>query len=253
MSIRQNRAVRKGINMAERNSQPYRLIHNSVEPTWSVRYRLPEPLPRASVMAEIHRGVQAQKDTPGVPLEKIAQAGLSGVLLGARDDHEARVVKDVIFYTDPSRTYGEREAGESDPHALSIARTNGWVEVHQDGSEFIEWQEDSDADDVVRTVLGRNKDRYGGNSAFTFEEARAMLSPATRFATQGGYHFSGRPTWDQPYGEPAIVLSLDDPGSYGTYDEGQLLGLARDLNQQERFVVETPWGTKVFKLGAPQE
>lgn len=236
--------------MAERNFQPYRLIHNSAEPTWSARFRLPEPLPRAAVMAEIHRGVQAQNDSPAVPLEKIAQAGLSGVLLGARDDHDAEIVKDVFI---PSRAYGEREAVESDPHALRIAMASRWIEVHQDGSEFIEWQEDSDVDDVVRSVLGRNKDRYGGSSAFTFEEARAMLSPDTRFTTRGGYHLSGRPTWDQPYGEPAIVLSLPDPGSYCTYDEGQLLGLARDLNQQERFVVETPWGTRVFRLDAPQE
>lgn len=196
-------------------------------------------------MAKIHHGVQARLGA--IPLGGIEEEGLAGVLLGPVSDPDAGTVEHVIFTTDPSKTWGEREASESDPHALTIAMLNNWIEVNQDGSDIPEDQDDIDLEGVVRVIMGRNKDKYEGESAFTFEEARALLPPDTRFATHGGYLFSDRPKWLKPYGEPAIVVTLDDPKTFGSDEVEQLFALARGLSNQHRFVLESPWYTEVFE------
>jgi hypothetical protein len=217
---------------------------------WSARYKLPDVLPRAYVITELHRGVQLMKYLPGVPFDGVAPEGLSGVLFGPNGDHDAEEVEQVLFTTDPSKTYGERNPDHSERHALFIAKLNGWIELDQDGQEISADQEDISVEDILFAVIGRNKDRYDSNQGhFSFEETQAMLSPDARFSMTGGYHFSDRPTWDESYGEPAVVLRFtgDHPDSYGEQDELQLFRLARALNNQHRLTILAPWGAEAYE------
>ncbi len=98
--------------------------------------------------------------------------------------------------------------------------------------------------------MGRNKDKYGGTAAFTFQEARDLLGPDTRFTTYGGHLFSDRPGWQRPYGEPALVVQMD-AAAYDTTAQQELFSLAYGLNAQHRFNLETPHGPQAFELNTP--
>ncbi|HEX8762989.1 MAG TPA: hypothetical protein VF733_04515 [Candidatus Saccharimonadales bacterium] len=219
--------------------------------SWAARFRLPRVLTRQDVLAEIDRGVQAMKYSPHIPLDRVAECGLSGVLIGPAGDDDAELVQDVIFATDPSRRLGERDAGECDNHAIRIAEVNGWTEV--DNPEELAADESEVAfAGSVRVIMGRNKDQYGGTSAFTLAEARALLPTTTLFNTSGGYLFSDRPGWDAPYGEPAII-AVTTAEHYDAQMEQELFLLAKGLNDQHRFVLETPWGAEVFEINSPDK
>jgi hypothetical protein len=201
-------------------------------------------------MAELHRSVQAMRYSYSIPPEHIAAEGFSGVLLGPDGDHDAKKVAQVLFTTDPSKTFDERDQHHSEQHAVRVAELNNWAELDQHGQEIPEGQEDISLGGLVRVVIGRNKDRYDGNKGyFSFEETQALLPANARFSMFGGYHFSDRPTWDAPYGEPAVVLEFtgDDPESYGEQDEIQVFRLSKALNDQHRITVLAPWGAEAFE------
>lgn len=228
---------------------PYSSIHKpDGEWSWTARFRLPELSAHEDVLAEIHRGVTAMRYALDIPLAKVQECGLSGVLIGPEGDDDARAVKDVIFATDPSKKLGQREAGESDRHAMRIAELNNWTEV-ENPEETVADKENIGFAGSVRVIMGRNKDLYAGESAFTLQEARNLLSPNTLFNTSGGYLFSDRPTWEKPYGEPAIIVATD-ANTYDMEMEQELFGLALGLNRQHRFALEAPWGVEVFEINS---
>lgn len=236
--------------MSELASSLYTSVQCSdINWSWTARYRLPELLPRDDVIAEIHRGVQAMRYSPTIPLEKIGEKGLSGVLIGPQGDEDATMVQDVIFATDPSKTYGVRNIWDGDLHALRIAQLNNWNEVEEDGTELTE-EAYTGAIDYVRVIMGRNKDQYGGGAAFTLEEAYDMLPADTGFTMSSGYLFSDRPTWDTPYGEPAAIVQMP-VSEYDQDAKGELFGLAWGLKYQHRFVIEAPWGAEVYEISSP--
>ena len=179
----------------------------------------------------IHGDVQVQKDQP--------EKGLSGVLIGPDDN--AETVTEVIFARDPSRAFGLREDCESDMQVARLAMRNQWQESDQ--SEDI-------LEGVMRTIMGRNKDLYGGEAAFTLEEARNFLPSDTLLRLGGGYLFSSRPGWKAPYGEPAVITEApDSPNMLKLRAQGikEMGHLAWQLSRQDRWVLEKIDGTIVFK------
>jgi hypothetical protein len=214
--------------------------------SWAARFRLPEVTDRDTVLEEIDRSIQAMKYDRTIPLDEVALYGLSGVLIGPKDDHEAAQVQDVIFATDPSRKYGILPAADIDPRAMRTAKVNGWKEVDVDGNILAPGIQDVVERSLVRVIMGRNLDKYAGKKVATLSQARALLPIGTAWETQGGYLFSGR-VGSLMYGEAAIVAAME-ANQYGQDDLRQLFDLAHGLNDQDRFVLETPEGAEVYRL-----
>lgn len=234
---------------------PLYVLDPNFDPNWSwtARYRLPKLQRRADVLRVIHNSVQTPTFKPREG-DQDRHKGLNGVFIGPPGDNTAEIVQDVIFATDPSRRLGTRPPSASDLHALTIAREHGWQEVDENGGELLteEAIQAYGRRTVVRVIIGLNKNRYKGGSAFTLHEVRRLLPWNTLFTlTEGGCLFSTQPGWKVPYEEPAALLQLKEGYAFELEAIGQLSELAWALNQQHRFVVETPDGALVYIINLP--
>jgi hypothetical protein len=212
--------------------------------TWSSQFRLPTPQPRGAVLETIHHHVQQSYNLgdPELDPEDVPDLGLEGVLLGPDDD--ATMVEEVLFMPDPSKRYGQREDSEIDQSVALLTEQQGWIETDESQVALVGW---------ARCILGRNKDWYGGENAFTLEETRDLLPASAMLTLNGGYLFSTRPGWQQPYGEPAAIVK----GPYDrsapivnklTIDAIHSLGWA--MNRQARLTITTENSNTSYKSNA---
>lgn len=171
--------------------------------------------------------------------EGIAAMGLSGVLLGAKDnpeDTDAQLVERVLFATDPSASYGVRTEGSQSAHIADIAHRYGWVDLINVYSDRDPHEVDEPLEHSARCIMGRG-DKYGGEQIFDLSDVKqGLLRAAKRFklkqrsiSVEGGRLFSTRPGWDKPYSEPAAVISV---------------ALPEDLSAQQ----ETRWRMNVLSV-----
>lgn len=217
-------------NLKSRPKELYSVQQAYEGNTWSNHFLLPEPRPRDEVIAILHEATDALRYAAAIPIKELPEKGLSGVLLGPDDD--AATVTEVIFANDPSRRWGLRDAGDSDRYTVRIAELHHWT--HAPGGETI-------LDGYLRTIMGRNKDKYLGKLVFSLAETTDMLETGSPLEiTAGGYLFSTRPL-QKPYGEPAIVVEA----AYPEEDEARrdhivthLAELAWRLGHQDRWVLE---------------
>lgn len=224
-------AVVNYINGLKERPLPLYRLDGEDAALWTLRCRLPVPLPREVVLNELHDATQSIRYDPRVPIDDIASKGLSGALIGRND---AEWVDEVIFARDPSKRYGTRISYDNDYYAYRIAAVNGWQEV-----TFGPDEEDMPKG-FVRSIMGRNANLYSsGDGAFTIEEARAMLPVDSPLALTEGYLWADRPGWEKPYGEPAAIVEATRRNSEELAAITRAMGeLAWRLNRQDRWVQE---------------
>jgi hypothetical protein len=229
-------------------SSLYKLVHKTSDWSWTAHFKLPRIQPRSKVLAIIHEGVQTIKVSRILPPGFVDPRGLSGTFIGPPNDDDAAMVQSVIFATDPSKTHGHRHPSNYDFHAITIASQHGWTEVDENGDPLDESNLTAYAKrDIVRVIMGRNKDKYGGKAAFTLQEVRDLMPGRSMFTLKGGYLFSDQVGWDKPYGEPSAILKIDS-AHYDLEARDELLYLAYKLNAQHRIVIARPWCTEVWEL-----